>query len=134
MSNHESEPPALVTRLIGMPVAHTMNGSHNDTEWVTAENRYIELAREAKRWIVGPMPEELFLDRFLPYNTEKEPAPGAQTAFPTQSTLGCIPVVNTCTSQDEGDTGEAPTTCKFETMQFPVEKKEDLYEPLVSLP
>ena len=116
----------VVTRPICVPVMHAVNGSHNDAENVIAEDRYPQLGNEAKGWMVGPMPEKPFLDRFLPYNT----TPGTPTRPPKQNLPGQDSTTNA--SPDTLEPVEVPTSGGFASIQFPVQNEEDMYEHLVS--
>ncbi|KAH8115734.1 hypothetical protein DFH11DRAFT_1507170, partial [Phellopilus nigrolimitatus] len=48
------------------PIARTENGAKDGFDPMDAKSRNIRYAREMKRWCVGPMPVEEFLDEFLP--------------------------------------------------------------------
>lgn len=50
-----------------------MNNFRNENERENAKKRYVKRASEVKGWAIGPMPEEPFLERFLPYSTYTPP-------------------------------------------------------------
>lgn len=110
-----------VTRPIDTPVSFTPNKFRNDNKYVTAEDKYPVIAREVKTWAVGPMPEQPFLDHFLPYNTNTGPAPVMQPSSPSHRPMS------------SGSTQEAfKTPSAFDSIKFPVKTEQELYDPIVS--
>ena len=110
-----------VTRPISTPVMFTVNGSSNLFENMIAEDKYPEMAKEVKKWAVGPMPEQPFLDHFLPYNTN----------------IGPEPVINTSSTshalEASDSVQEAPKMpSAFDSIKFPVKTEQELYDPIVS--
>ncbi|KAH8115724.1 hypothetical protein DFH11DRAFT_1702549 [Phellopilus nigrolimitatus] len=66
------------------PIARTENGAKDGFDPKDAKSRNIRYAREMKRWCVGPMPVEEFLDEFLP------PAPKGKGARAMPSCKGAF--------------------------------------------
>ncbi|KAH8115742.1 hypothetical protein DFH11DRAFT_1854205 [Phellopilus nigrolimitatus] len=64
------------------PIARTENGAKGGFQSKDAKSRNTRYAREMKKWCVGPMPVEDFLDEFLPTAPEhKGPMPDWANAF-----------------------------------------------------
>ncbi|KAH8115714.1 hypothetical protein DFH11DRAFT_1301208 [Phellopilus nigrolimitatus] len=59
-------PNAVPSAAKNTPLARTENTAEGRFDPKDAKTRNIRYAREMKRWCVGPMPVEEFLDEFLP--------------------------------------------------------------------
>lgn len=98
-----------------------MNSFRNENERENAKKRYVKRASEVKGWAIGPMPEEPFLERFLPYSTYMPPR--------SLSTK-----VKNCglTADTSGEEIEHTKPTAYDLIKPPHITEEEMYEALVS--
>lgn len=113
---------ASVIPASGSSVVFTVNGSHNETEYQLAKEKYLKRAREAKGWAIGPMPEEPFLERFLPYNTDTPPS-SPLTMLMNRGGAAKI----------YGRKRKRTKRNAYDSIKSPVKREKELYYPLVSI-
>lgn len=94
-----------------------MSSPHNEAE---PENS--KKYREIKGWAIGPMPEESFFERFLPYNTATPPSTPSERAMPRGSTA------NTSLEAKEPTNTDA-----YDSIESLAQRKEELYELVVRI-
>lgn len=120
-----------VRRPIGLPVAYPtrMNQLHDEATPENIKNKYAKRAREVKDWTVGPMPEEPFLEHFLPYNPNTRPESGRSLISMTHETTASG-------SMDKEIKVEEPLSIPgpsaFDPINLSVQIEQGLYGPLVS--
>lgn len=113
---------ASVISASGSSVVFTVNGSHNETEYQLAKEKYLKRAREVKGWAIGPMPEEPFLQRFLPYNTDTPPS----------SPLN-MPMNRGGAAKIYGRKRKRTKRNAYDSIKSPVKREKELYYPLVGI-
>lgn len=100
-----------------------MNGFRNENERENAKKRYVKHASEVKGWAIGPMPEEPFLKRFLPYRTYTPPI-SPSTRINNRG--------STADASGEETEHTPPKPSAYDLIKPPHIMEEEMYEALVS--
>jgi hypothetical protein len=70
-------------RRTSTPISNKISGSQPYSSTVPNQDKEfrLRLAEETKGLFIGPMPYQIFLDRFLPHASDSEPCPAAEGIF-----------------------------------------------------